>query len=220
MEEKKLSPLKQLYASRSGDRKSVQRSGHNHWWYHYQKKHCKNHRTVSLISHPSKVMLHINHNCLKSKAEELWSEEQASSRARRTTVEQSSAVGSSVRNTCNNRGTFSTVSSFQGHIRSIMARWPLVCPRRIQDRKRVHTSHPGPLRPRHLRSSPKQPTGWVLPDKHWCQTGVHTLSDILQPVVGKNHARNPPWPHHYYLHLWQTDLQLTLCRWYRPHCRQ
>ena len=39
-------------------------------------RQCGNHRTISLISHPSKVMLCIILNHLKSKAEELLSEEQ------------------------------------------------------------------------------------------------------------------------------------------------
>ena len=51
-------------------------------------RQCKNHRMISLISHPSKVMLHIILNHLKSKAEELLSEEQAGFRAEWNTVEQ------------------------------------------------------------------------------------------------------------------------------------
>ena len=43
---------------------------------------------INLISHPSKVMLHIILNHLKSKAEELLSEEQAAFRAGWSTVEQ------------------------------------------------------------------------------------------------------------------------------------
>ena len=49
---------------------------------------CENHRTISLISHPSKVLLRIILNRLKTKAEELLSEEQAGFRPRRSTVEQ------------------------------------------------------------------------------------------------------------------------------------
>ena len=51
-------------------------------------RHCKNHRMISLISHPSKVMLHIILNYLKSKAEELLTEEQEGLRAGWSTVEQ------------------------------------------------------------------------------------------------------------------------------------
>jgi exonuclease III len=51
-------------------------------------KLCQNYRTISLISHPSKVMLRIILNRLKSKAEELLAEEQAGFRAGRSTVEQ------------------------------------------------------------------------------------------------------------------------------------
>ena len=40
-------------------------------------KQCQNYRTISLISHPSKVMLQILLNRLKSQSEKLLSEEQA-----------------------------------------------------------------------------------------------------------------------------------------------
>ena len=49
---------------------------------------CQNHRTISLISHPSKLMLKVVLNRLKNEAEELLAEEQAGFRAKRSTVEQ------------------------------------------------------------------------------------------------------------------------------------
>lgn len=51
-------------------------------------KLCQNHRTISLISHPSKVMLRVLLNRLKRKSEEVLSEEQAGFRPKRSTVEQ------------------------------------------------------------------------------------------------------------------------------------
>ena len=51
-------------------------------------KKCQNYRTISLISHASKVMLRIIMNRLKTKAEEILSEEQAGFRPGRSTVEQ------------------------------------------------------------------------------------------------------------------------------------
>ena len=48
---------------------------------------CKNYRTISLISHPSKIMLRIILNRLKGKAEELVSEEQEGFRPKRSTTE-------------------------------------------------------------------------------------------------------------------------------------
>ena len=51
-------------------------------------KQCQNYRTISLISHPSKVMLKIILNRLKPVAEELLSEEQAGFRPGRSTIEQ------------------------------------------------------------------------------------------------------------------------------------
>ena len=49
---------------------------------------CQNCRTISLISHPSKVMLRILLNRPKPKAEEIIKEEQAGFRAGRSTTEQ------------------------------------------------------------------------------------------------------------------------------------
>ena len=49
---------------------------------------CQNYRTISLISHSSKVMLKVILNRLKPQAEEIIAEEQAGFRARRSTTEQ------------------------------------------------------------------------------------------------------------------------------------
>ena len=51
-------------------------------------RQCKNYRTISLISHTSKVMLRVILNRLKNQAEEHLAEEQAGFRAGRSTVEQ------------------------------------------------------------------------------------------------------------------------------------
>ena len=49
---------------------------------------CQNYRTISLISHPSKVMLNIILNRLEPQAEKIIAEEQAGLRAGRSTTEQ------------------------------------------------------------------------------------------------------------------------------------
>ena len=49
---------------------------------------CQNYRTISLIRHPSKVMLKIILNRLKPQAEKIIAEEQAGYRAGRSTTEQ------------------------------------------------------------------------------------------------------------------------------------
>ena len=49
---------------------------------------CQNYRTISLISHSSKVMLKVSLNRLKPQAEEIIAEEQAGFRAGRNTTEQ------------------------------------------------------------------------------------------------------------------------------------
>ena len=49
---------------------------------------CQNYRTISLISHPRKVMLKIILNRLKPQAEKIIAEEQAGFRAGRSTTEQ------------------------------------------------------------------------------------------------------------------------------------
>ena len=60
--------------------------------YHIPKKGnlqlCQNYRTISLISHPSKVMLKIILNRLQPQAEEIIAEEQAGFRVGRSTTEQ------------------------------------------------------------------------------------------------------------------------------------
>ena len=57
---------------------------------------CQNYRTISLISHPSKVII----NRLQSHAEEIIAEEQAVFRVGMRIIEQMSISGSSARNTC------------------------------------------------------------------------------------------------------------------------
>ena len=49
---------------------------------------CNNYRTISLISHPSKVMLKVLLNRLKPQAEEIIAEEQAGFIIGRSTIEQ------------------------------------------------------------------------------------------------------------------------------------
>ena len=49
---------------------------------------CQNYRTISLISHPSKVMLKIILNCLKLEVEKIIAEKQAGFRPGRSTIEQ------------------------------------------------------------------------------------------------------------------------------------
>ena len=49
---------------------------------------CQNYRTISLIIHPSKIMLRVIFNQLEAKAEELLVEEQAGFRPGRSTLEQ------------------------------------------------------------------------------------------------------------------------------------
>ena len=69
-------------------------------------KLCQNYRTISLISHPSKVMLKVILNRLQLQAAEIIAEEQAGFRAGRITTEQIS----SARNTCS-ISRISTMSS-------------------------------------------------------------------------------------------------------------
>ena len=51
-------------------------------------RQCQNHRTISLISHPSKVMLKVILQRLTGQAEDILAEEQAGFRAGRSTMEQ------------------------------------------------------------------------------------------------------------------------------------
>ena len=67
---------------------------------------CQNYRTISLVSHQSKVMLRILLNRLKPQAEEIIKEEQAGFRAGSSTTEQIF----SLRNTCNTSKAFTMFS--------------------------------------------------------------------------------------------------------------
>ena len=71
---------------------------------------CQNYRTISLISHPSKVMLKIILNRLKLQAEKIIAEEQAGFRAGRSTTEHIFNLRTSVRNISSTSKT-STMSS-------------------------------------------------------------------------------------------------------------
>ena len=66
---------------------------------------CQNYRTISLISHPSKVMLKIILNHLKPEAEKIITEEPAGFRPGRSTKSRSSTSGYFVRGTSNTNRT-------------------------------------------------------------------------------------------------------------------
>ena len=82
----------QRHARKPGRWRNGWRSGQNHSSYLYQKKATSGKiRTIipiSLISHPSKIILWVILNWLKAKAEELPAEEQTGFRPGRSTVEQ------------------------------------------------------------------------------------------------------------------------------------
>ena len=71
---------------------------------------CQNYRTISLISHPSKVMLKVILNRLKPQAEKIIAEEEAGFRAGRSTQSRSSTYAFYVRNISSTCKT-STLSS-------------------------------------------------------------------------------------------------------------
>ena len=62
---------------------------------------CQNYRTISFISHSSKVMLKVILNRLKPQAEEIIAEEQAGFRAGRAPQNRSSTLESCVKSTSN-----------------------------------------------------------------------------------------------------------------------
>ena len=71
---------------------------------------CQNYRTISLICHPSKVMLKIILNRLQPQAEEVIAEEQAGFRAGRSTTEQIYNLRIFCKHTCS-ISRISTISS-------------------------------------------------------------------------------------------------------------
>ena len=73
---------------KTGDRRMADHMYPNRSYHTRNLQLCQNYRTISLISHPSKVMLKIILNRLQAKAEEIIAEEQAGFRAGRSTTEQ------------------------------------------------------------------------------------------------------------------------------------
>ena len=124
-------------------------------------RQCENHRTISLISHPSKVMLCIILNHLKSKAEELLSEEQACFRARWSTVEQIFNCRILFeKHLQHQRDLFHNFIDFKKAFNWVWHNglWHVLRGFNIEKR---------PSMTMHQCSSPKQPIGWVLPNNHW-----------------------------------------------------
>ena len=76
------SPLSRQSATRFGRQKNGQLSKKGNM------QQCQNYRTISLISHPSKVMLKTILNRLKPQAEKIIAEEQAGFTAGRSTTQQ------------------------------------------------------------------------------------------------------------------------------------
>ena len=73
-------------------------------------KQCQNYHTISLISHPSEIMLRVILSQLKAKAEDLLTEEQAGLYQARTQQNSSSIVESLQRSTYNTSAICSTTS--------------------------------------------------------------------------------------------------------------
>ena len=82
---------------------------------------CQNYRTISLISHPNKVMLRILLNRLKPQAEGIIKEERANFVSGRSSTERFSVLEYSVRNTCNTRETLPRLRGLRQGVRQSIA---------------------------------------------------------------------------------------------------
>ena len=130
----------------------------------------QNYKTMSLVSHPSKVMLRVIHNGLKAKAEELPAEEQAEElpaeepaeellaeepaeellaeeqacfRAGRSTMEQIFNCRVLIEKHLQlQRDLFHNFNDFK---EAFDRMWRLARPQKLQHRGRAHSSHPSPL---------------------------------------------------------------------------
>ena len=98
---------------------------------------CQNYRTISLISHPSKVMLKIILNRLQPQAEEITAEEQAGFRAGRSTTEQIFNLRILCEKYLQHQQTlYHVFIDFKGMARSLMGNYE-----EIQHQCQHHTSH-------------------------------------------------------------------------------
>ena len=82
---------------------------------------CQNYRTISLISHPSKVMQRVLLNRLKPQAEGIIKEERANFVTGRSSTEQFPILEYSVRNTCNTRETLPRLRGLREGVRQSIA---------------------------------------------------------------------------------------------------
>ena len=180
-------------------------------------KLCENHRTISLISHASKVMLRILLDRLKPQVNEKLSEEQAGFRAGRSTTEQIFNINILTQKYCQHKqDLYQVFIDYKKAFDRVWhgALWATMHIAQVQHQCKHSEDSDEPLQLcNQCRSVQWQ--GWAMvQDKDWSKTGLLTISHTLQPVPGDDNDRGPGEARRNSEHRGKECNRPTLCRRY------
>ena len=175
---------------------------------------------ISLISHPSKIMLRVILNRLKAKAEDLLAEEQAGCRPGRSTVQQ--IFNSPViieKHLQHQRGLFNNFTDFKKLYDRVwhVSLWQVLKSLDIEEGllqaiQALYNFSSAVLVNSQLGEFFEATVGV-------CQ-GCLLSSTLFNFFSGEDHAGNTLRPPHIHLHLWKVHMQPMICRRHCSYGRQ
>ena len=177
---------------------------------------CQNYHTISLISHPSKVMLEIILNRLKPEAEKIIAEEQAGFRPGRSTTEQIF----NLRILCerylqHQSGPLSCLHLLQKGIRQGVTRSTLGNYEVVQYQYKPYQRDSESLWQGHQCSLLQWQHRRLVQNYSRSKTGMSALTHRLQHIPGENHGWCT-WRSQIDSQHWREDnLKLTFCWWHK-----
>ncbi len=130
---------------------------------------CQNYRTISLISHPNKVMLKVILNRLKPRQENIIAEEQAGFRAGMSTTEQ-------IFNLCILYEKYLPRQQDLYHVFTMMTYNINPVPFNTIQQQHCHEC-----------SSCKRKQGRLFQNNSWCETRLPAITNTVQYLLRENH---------------------------------